>query len=81
MENKRTNLIFRLVKESKISEEEASLLLEKDKEYVYLPSNPLPYINSPTTAPINPWYYTGSVSSGGSSSVKTSSCCNSNCDC
>lgn len=81
MENKKQTLIFKLLKENKINEEEASLLLEKDKEYVYLPNTPLPYVTSPTTAPINPWYYIGSASTSSSSSVKTSGCCGSDCNC
>lgn len=75
MESKKQILIFKLLKENKINEEEAFVLLQK--EYVYIPS----YINSPSNPPMNFCYYTGSVSSGGSSSVKTSSCCNSDCNC
>ena len=47
MNKERITLIFKLLKEGKINEDEATLLLEADKEYinypVYQPYNPNPY--------------------------------------
>lgn len=84
MDNKKITLIFKLLKENKINEEEACQLLQTEKEYIYVPSTitiPPSYTNSPTTAPIDPSYYIGSFSTSGSSSVKSTGCCNSSCGC
>lgn len=70
--NKRNTLIFKLLKEDKINETEASLLLEKEKEYINTGCN---YNVSTWSYPKTDWTIqnTGSVS--------TSGCCNSSCDC
>ena len=39
----KTNLILDLVKEGKITNEQAKVLLEKEKEYVYYPTS-YPYV-------------------------------------
>lgn len=44
MKNEKQELIFKLLKEGKIDEKEAVLLMQTEKEYVYIPSN------------TNPWY-------------------------
>ena len=70
--NKRNTLIFKLLKEDKINENEASLLLEKEYVYSYTGCN-----NNVITwsYPKTDWTIqnTGSVS--------TSGYCNSSCDC
>lgn len=68
--NKRNTLIFKLLKEDKINEAEASLLLEKEKEYINTGCN------------YNTWSYPKTdwtIQNTGS--VSTSGCCNSGCDC
>ena len=58
--NKRNKLIFKLLKEGNIDEEDASLLLEKEKEFVYISGGFSYTPQSPY--PTNPYPYTGSSS-------------------
>jgi hypothetical protein len=57
MENIKQKLIFKLLKEGHINEEEASLLLEKEKEYVYVMGNGFSYTPQ-SPYPQNPYPYT-----------------------
>ena len=71
----KTNLILDLVKEGKITNEQAKVLLEKEKEYVYYP------ISYPQVYPWYPYYQpTITYSSGtfNSSSPNTLTCSCSN---
>lgn len=70
--NKRNTLIFKLLKEDKINEAEASLLLEKEKEY----------INSGCNYNVSNWSYPKTDwAIQNTESKSTSGCCNSSCDC
>ncbi len=55
---KKLEILSRLTKDGEITLEEALILLETEKEYVYIPNNNNPWIqpNSPTIQPyINPY--------------------------
>jgi hypothetical protein len=91
---KKLEILNRLTKEGDITLEEALILLEPEKEYVYIPNNNNPWIqpNSPTinpyTNPIIPdWTYRpGTISCGTSttlipSTCNTVSCVSNNCIC
>jgi hypothetical protein len=69
MENKKLKILNRLTKDGHITLEEALILLETEKEYVYIPSNnntnpwqsipsfpPQPYTN-PCTPNVPDWTY------------------------
>ena len=54
----KTNLILDLVKEGKITNEQAKVLLETEKEYVYYPTYPRTYYPYPSW-PYNPITFCG----------------------